>query len=174
MGTGFRFLWKEPRFLRENFTLFDTRIDIHLKPFCFYRKHGSPFVKPVSLARELQFAHAKKWKLFFLCAWIQSNEEQGTAPKGRTCLGIYQDIYLLFLTAGVLFSGPLHFLQVENNPCSRIITRYTQKKKNVSLHKLEQASTPFWCFCRNSFGSYIHAIRNLSMAVELLFFFFQF
>jgi len=67
------------------------------------------FVKPVSLARELQFAHAKKLKRF--CTWIQSNEEEGAAPKGRTCLGIYQDLYLLFLTAGVPFQFPFIFFK---------------------------------------------------------------
>lgn len=102
---------KGTRFLRENSMLFDTRIDIPLKRsfFCFYRKHGSSFVKPVSLARELQFAHTKKWNRF--CTWIQSNEEEGTTPKGRTCLGIYQDLYLLFLTAGVLFHVPFIFFK---------------------------------------------------------------
>jgi len=55
---------KGNRFLRENYTLFDTRIDIPLKPFCFYRKYWLPFVKPVSLKRESQFAHTKKMKAF--------------------------------------------------------------------------------------------------------------
>jgi len=67
----------------------------------------------------------KNWKRF--CTWIQSNEEEGTTPKREDVFGDLPRSLPLIPDCRGPFRGPLHFLQVENNSCSRIITHDTKK-----------------------------------------------
>jgi len=93
--------------------------------FCFSGDHGSSVVKPVPVACASHVPQNKKWKRFTLQYNLMKWKRQ-LRKRGDMRLGIYQDVCPLVLTAGVLF-GPLHFLQVENCPCSWIITHDTKQ-----------------------------------------------
>lgn len=78
------------------------------------------------LLLNLFLSPTKKWTRFTREYNLTKGMRQlreGGCVKGFTKMPVRP----LLLTAGVLFSGPLHFLQVENNCCSWIITHDTKK-----------------------------------------------
>jgi hypothetical protein len=70
---------------------------------------------------------------------VESKGGEGTNQRGRMCLGIYQDVYLLFLTAGVLFEVPFILFKWK----IILVPGLSHMIQKVSLHILEQASTLF-------------------------------